>query len=50
MSKLIDMTGQDFGYWHVMYKTNKRNVSGVIYWHCKCKCGVEQDTLTTSLR
>ena len=46
----IDITGKDFGYWHVMYKTNKCNASGVIYWHCKCKCGVEKDILSTSLR
>lgn len=45
-----DITGQDIGLWHVMYKTNKRNAGGVIYWHCKCQCGVERDILGTSLR
>lgn len=46
----IDITNQDFGYWHVLYKTDKRNAAGVIYWHCRCKCGVEKDVLGTSLR
>ena len=45
-----DITGQDFGYWHVLYKTEKRNTSGIIYWHCKCKCGIERDVLGSSLR
>lgn len=46
----VDITGQDFGFWHVLYKTDKRNSGGVIYWHCKCKCGIEKDVLGTSLR
>lgn len=45
-----DITGQKFGLWTVMYKTNKRNSAGIIYWHCKCKCGVEKDVLGNSLR
>ena len=46
----IDITGQRFGKWLVLYKTNKRNAGGVIYWHCKCDCGKEKDVLGTSLR
>ncbi len=46
----IDITGQTFGYWTVQYKTDKRNTGGVIYWHCKCICGVERDITGTSLR
>ena len=46
----VDITGQTFGMWHVLYKTDKRNSSGVIYWHCKCDCGIEKDVLGTSLR
>ena len=46
----IDLTNQRFGKWTVLYKTNKRNAGGVIYWHCKCDCGKEKDVLGTSLR
>ena len=46
----IDLTNQVFGKWTVLYKTNKRNVGGVIYWHCRCECGKEKDVLGTSLR
>ena len=46
----IDITGQKFGKWTVLYKTDKRNAGGVIYWHCKCECGREKDVLGTSLR
>ena len=47
---IIDLTNQVFGKWTVLYKTNKRNVGGVIYWHCRCECGKEKDVLGTSLR
>lgn len=46
----INIQGQDFGYWHVLYKTEKRNAGGIIYWHCRCKCGIERDVLGSSLR
>ena len=46
----IDMTGQKIGKWTVLYKTDKRNDGGTIYWHCRCECGVEKDVLGTSLR
>lgn len=46
----IDITNQVFGKWTALYKTNKRNTGGVIYWHCKCECGNEKDVLGTSLR
>ena len=46
----IDIKGKHFGKWTVLYKTNKRNAGGVIYWHCKCECGNEKDVLGTSLR
>ena len=46
----IDITNQKFGMWTVLYKTEKRNKGGVIYWHCKCDCGREKDILGTSLR
>ena len=46
----IDLTGQRFGRWIVLYKSDKRNAGGAIYWHCKCDCGIEKDVLGTSLR
>lgn len=45
-----DISGKEFGYWTVLYKTDKRNASGIIYWHCKCRCGIERDVLGSSLR
>ena len=46
----IDLTGQTFGYWSVLYKTNKRTAGGNIYWRCRCKCGIERDVSSLSLR
>lgn len=46
----IDITGQRFGLWTVLYKTDKRNAGGAVYWHCQCQCGQEKDVLGTSLR
>ena len=38
MSKLIDMTGQDFGYWHVIERAENTK-DGRTQWLCKCtKC------------
>lgn len=45
-----DITGQHFGKWTVLYKTTKRNTAGIIYWHCRCECGIEKDVLGSSLR
>jgi len=45
-----DISGQTFGMWHVLYKTNKRSAGGAIYWRCKCNCGIERDVLGISLR
>lgn len=46
----IDLTNQIFGKWQVLYKSDKRNSNGGIYWHCKCECGREKDVLSQSLR
>lgn len=32
MSKIIDMTGQDFGYWHVLERDYSKK--GSAYWIC----------------
>ena len=34
-NQMIDITGKTFGKWTVLYKTNKRNSGGVVYWHCR---------------
>lgn len=43
---LIDLTGQKFGRWTVMYKGKIRTTpSGQkkTMWHCSCECGEERD-------
>lgn len=48
MSKLIDLTGQDFGYWHVLYRAEGK---GRTKWHCICTaCGKEKDVDGVHLR
>lgn len=49
-TSIIDITNQKFGKWTVLYKTDKRNAGGAVYWHCRCECGQEKDVLGTSLR
>lgn len=50
MSKLIDMTGQDFGYWHVI-KRAENSPRGEAYWLCQCgKCGIIKPVKGTHLR
>lgn len=41
MSKLIDITGQTFGYWLVLERDNDPSKKGHgAYWICKCtNCG-----------
>lgn len=42
MSKLIDLTGQDFGYWHVIERA-PNNAQGRGMWKCICTaCGKEK--------
>ena len=49
MSKLIDLTDQDFGYWHVLKRAENRN--GRAYWLCKCTaCGKEKEVAGAHLR
>ena len=50
MSKLIDITGQDFGYWHVIERAPNR-AGGRAYWKCKCTaCGTEKEVASSHLR
>lgn len=46
----IDIKGQRFGYWTVLEKTERRNSAGIIYWLCRCDCGVEREVTGSSLR
>jgi len=46
----IDLTGQIFGKWVVLGKSNKKALNGSIYWRCRCECGNEKDVLGQSLR
>lgn len=46
----IDLSGRTFGLWTVLYKTNQRDAGGNIKWHCRCKCGIERDVSSNSLR
>lgn len=50
MSKLIDLTGQDFGYWHVIERA-PNNKEGGARWKCKCTaCGKEKEVSGGHLR
>ena len=51
MSKLIDLTGQKFGEWTVISKSNyKKKDCGNTFWTCKCSCGTTKDIRGTDLR
>lgn len=49
MGKLIDLTGQRFGFWQVLSKADK-NKSGQTQWLCQCDCGTQKNITTNSLR
>lgn len=50
MSKLIDLTGQTFGYWKVLYRA-PNTPAGRAKWHCLCTaCGTEKDVDGAHLR
>lgn len=50
MSKLIDLTGQDFGYWHVI-KRGQNNSRGQARWICQCTaCGKIKEVAGGHLR
>lgn len=38
MSKIINLIGQDFGYWHVLERAENTK-DGRAQWLCQCKCG-----------
>lgn len=46
----IDLNGQKFGEWTVLYESPHRDRGGNVHWHCRCSCGVERDVNSASLR
>lgn len=46
--KANDLTGQKFGRWTILEKTDKRD-SGSIVWLCECECGTKKEIRGTSL-
>ena len=50
MGTFIDLTGQNFGKWTVIEKTNNRDSSGGILWKCACECGSIKEVSSNSLR
>lgn len=50
MSKLIDLTNQDFGFWHVIERAENRS-GGRSYWKCECTaCGKIKEVAGSHLR
>lgn len=47
-SRFRDLTGQRFGSWTVIKKTNKRASGGVV-WLCKCDCGTIREVYGSNL-
>lgn len=45
----IDLTGQDFGLWHVLGPAGK-DARGRMLWLCRCSCGVERVVSASNLR
>lgn len=51
MGKLIDLTGQRFGRLIAIERVEKpKNIKKGTFWRCKCDCGNETITMSTSLR
>ena len=48
--KFKDITGQQFNYLTVLYKTNKKDSRNSRIWHCRCVCGKEVDIPGDRLR
>ena len=45
ITKTNNLTNKKFGKLTVIYKTNKRDSAGRIFWHCLCDCGNEKDVV-----
>lgn len=49
MSHMINLTGQQFGAWHVVGYVGQ-NAKGQPTWSCKCECGTERTVVGQALR
>lgn len=49
-NRLIDITGMKFGKWLVLDRNTTQEISGQVYWNCKCECGRHQSIIGTFLR
>ena len=50
MGKTIDLTGQHFGEWTVLRKSDKKTANRQTYWVCQCSCGTIRDVCGGNLR
>lgn len=50
MGALIDLTGQQYGYWTVVSCAERRDARGAVFWNCRCVCGVERIVSSDRLR
>ena len=46
---MIDLSGQDFGLWHVLGPAGKDS-KGRMMWRCRCTCGIERIVSSSNLR
>jgi len=50
MSKPLELDGQKFGRWTVLYRSDRKDKNGSrSFWICKCECGKFQDVARGSL-
>lgn len=49
VKRSIDLTGEVFGKWTVLYRTKNRK-GGQTMWFCKCQCGEQKNVISQSLR
>lgn len=50
MARKLELTGQHFGNWEVLYECAERNKQGSVMWHCRCACGTEKDVRGADLK
>jgi hypothetical protein len=49
-NRLIDLTDQPFGDLKVLYRADRMAGNGGAMWHCRCRCGREEDVSGYELR
>lgn len=50
MGKILDLTGQKFGYLTVLQLSESKHKQQRAYWKCQCKCGNITDVASNDLR